>query len=1619
MLTLSAKTESALRDLVRQYGDYVTSHSQVPVGDICFTANTGRNHWDIRMAIVARSHEELTAKLNDYLENRDLGISSQKNSPKIAFLFTGQGSQYVGMGDRLYRTQPIFRKALDRCGEILQSYLGMSLIEILYPNSESSLLDETIYTQPAIFSLEYALAQMWMDWGIIPNAVMGHSVGEYVAATIAGVFSLEDGLKLIAQRGKLMQALPQEGSMYAVFASEELIKSLIAPLADRVAIAAINNYQSVTISGETHALEQIISKLESQGIKYKQLNVSHAFHSPLMAAMLEDFTTVAKTVSYHAPQIQLISNVTGEIAKEEIATPEYWVNHIVNPVRFADGMKALQQQNHEIFLEIGAKPILLGMGRAIGQSNTKKSPLATMWLPSLRPRKSDWQQILQTLASLYVRGIKVNWSNFDRDYARQKVSLPTYPFQRQSYWLEKQERTENKNVVVNFKDNKLALPGFYQLDWQLKTDWNETVTDNHKWLILGAESSLKSLENIDQEFIMCSDRSVQSDTLKQIFNDYPDISKIVYLWGAIESEINSIEDIYRYQQANCTAVINLIQSLFQQRTNLPVWLVTRNSQKINNQINTEAVAASCLWGLANAIALEHPEYWGGIIDLDSDTQINSLIQIIDHNQEDRIALRGEQIYVSRLVEVKNSELNNNPIQLDTNASYMITGGLGALGLQIAQWLIKKGAKHLILTSRNNPSESVQTKLDRLRETGVTIEVIAADVSNYEDVKKIFKSPSPLAPLDKGEIGGIKGIIHAAGVLDDGALQSQTWSRFTTAITPKIMGAWNLHTCSQDLDLDFFVMFSSVASLIGSPGQSNYSVANAGLDAIARYRRSLNLPATSINWGPWGDAGMAVTQKFNLKGLDLIDPNSGLAALEKVLSNNFTQIGVISADWNQLSQQFPYIRESNYFAELITTSSTATKNKGIFAELLATPVEARTAYLTDYLLKAIAQIMEVDKNQLSTTASLIDLGIDSLMVMEAINQLKGDLQLMLYPREFYEHPQIENLAAYLASEFSKTHRRDERPFPQTSTINQQSKLPPAVFILSSPRSGSTLLRVMLAGHPALYSPPELHLLPFNTMTEREAELGISQLGEGLKRAFMSLKDIDAAESQKLVDNLIKENLSIPEVYQLLQQLAGDRTLIDKSPTYANQRETINKAETIFNNAKYIHLVRHPYSVIESFARMRMDKLIGSEDTNPYKLAESIWRESNQNILNFSREIDPERYYLVKYEELVRQPQEVMQGICNFLDITFNPAVLTPYQGDRMTDGVHHNSMSLGDPNFSGRNSIETQLAETWREIKLPHVLGSYTQQIARNLNYQLTEAVNTDSVDLLMQETLLNIRGLRICLCTWGPEEGPIILCLHGILEQGAAWSEVAIRLAQKGYRVIAPDLRGHGRSDRVGKGGSYNLIDFLGDIDAIVENLAGRAFTLVGHSLGSVLGAVFTTIRPQRIKNIVLVETILPTASEEDDPATQLAQQLDYLSSPPEHPVFPNVEAAAERLRKATPAISKSLAMLLAERITEPCEGGVRWRWEPLLRTRAGISFNGLGRSRYLKLLQKITVPITLVYGDKSNFNRKEDLHKQQEAMPNATKVVVSGGHNLPLESPSALAKIINSAVALTNKLIP
>ncbi|HLJ16216.1 MAG TPA: type I polyketide synthase [Bryobacteraceae bacterium] len=430
ILAISARDAPALRDLTRAYQGYLQTVSG-SLADVCYSANAGRTHFAHRLGVVASSGAEMAARLASVAARRsesDVATGralEQPPSTNLAFLFAGQGSQYPDMGRELYQTQSAFRRALSGCDEILRPILGQSLIEC-------GELDQTIHTQPTLFAVEYALAELWKSWGVQPRWVLGHSLGEYVAACVAGVFSLEDGLKLIVARSRLMQALPPGGEMVTVLASEAEARRALQGFQQRVSIAAVNGPRSVVLSGESSAVRTILGELEGQGIAARRLTVSHAFHSPLMEPMLADFARVAGEVSYHEPRLKLVLNVTGELARAEVATADYWVRHVREAVRFADGMQTLREQGAAAFLEIGPGTTLMEMGRqCLGEESG-------LWLSSLRRGRSDWEHILGSLAELYVHGAVIDWAGFDRDYVRRKVALPTYPFQRQRHWLPEQ-----------------------------------------------------------------------------------------------------------------------------------------------------------------------------------------------------------------------------------------------------------------------------------------------------------------------------------------------------------------------------------------------------------------------------------------------------------------------------------------------------------------------------------------------------------------------------------------------------------------------------------------------------------------------------------------------------------------------------------------------------------------------------------------------------------------------------------------------------------------------------------------------------------------------------------------------------------------------------------------------------------------------------------------------------------------------------------------------------------------------------------------------------------------------------------------------------------------------------
>ncbi|NUQ61200.1 MAG: SDR family NAD(P)-dependent oxidoreductase [Pirellulales bacterium] len=435
VLALSAKTQSALKSLAGAYADWLDANPDTTVAEIGFSAGAGRSHFNHRLAVVTADRDGLRRQLAAYrdgetAENAIYGQVKVVPRAKLAFLFTGQGSQYVGMGRALYETQPVFRDAIDECDAVLRSLLERPLLSVLYPKSGAdATLDETAYTQPALFAVEYALASLWRSWGVEPDVVLGHSVGEYVAACVAGVFGMEDGLRLIAHRARLMQELPHNGLMAVVFAGSQRVAEAIEPFPDRVSIAAANGPENTVISGDAETVRALAARFEAAGIGTKQLTVSHAFHSPLMEPMLDEFERLAAEISYGPPRVPLVSNVTGELLS---GPPDaaYWRRHVRNAVQFADGMQTVAEQQVHAILELGPTTSLLGMGRRI------LPELRTLWLPSLRKGQDDWRVLLGTLSKLYVLGAKIDWQGFDRPWTRRRLSLPNYPFERKRYWFD-------------------------------------------------------------------------------------------------------------------------------------------------------------------------------------------------------------------------------------------------------------------------------------------------------------------------------------------------------------------------------------------------------------------------------------------------------------------------------------------------------------------------------------------------------------------------------------------------------------------------------------------------------------------------------------------------------------------------------------------------------------------------------------------------------------------------------------------------------------------------------------------------------------------------------------------------------------------------------------------------------------------------------------------------------------------------------------------------------------------------------------------------------------------------------------------------------------------------------
>ena len=1336
LFTLSAKTEAALQELVQTYQEFLGSNKDASIADICFTANTGRSHFAHRLAVVAASPAEVKEQLSNFTvgevsEQLFTGQAPLNNKTKIAFLFTGQGSQYVGMGQELYETQPTFRKILQQCDRILRGDLEIPLLEVLYPaNPEDSPINETAYTQPALFAIEYALYQLWKSWGITPDVVMGHSVGEYVAATVAGVFSLEDGLKLIAQRGRLMQTACPPGAMVAVFTDQATVRAVIEPYGEKLSIAAINGHKSIVISGESSAVAAATATLEAKGVETKQIKVSRGFHSYLMQPMLQEFEQIARKITYSSPQIKIISNVTGTVADASIATPEYWCNHLIKPVLFTASMDTFEQLEDRVFVEIGPKPTLLGMGRHY------LPPGTGVWLPSLRPGQSDWQQLLGSLGKLYTLGVPIDWSGWDRDYPRHHLQLPTYPFQGERHWISHPESLSNgvKNHNPHpLRGQRLQLAGLseirfqYQIspdnpsflqqhrifdqvtvpttvylemiysvgvtvlktenlvladismqqplvlgenevktlqliltpqgksafDWQIFSLTTAPEVENENWVLhtsgkvlvreeaekapiadltviqgyhqeeisipengwgfpaieqlwgngesvlgriqlppaLGSNSDYQLhpvlldaclqvvrglfLENRDANYAqiaiekltvfkrpenrlwsqarlravngshppnLSADLQVFADdgqlvamveglqlqpvnpqtlipspepswsnwlyevewhpqqlqpqlqqqsprswlifadtqgigkelaallsakgevcTLVFAGNEYQKLteheftidgtnpgdlerllqdvvkssqqplSKIVHLWSldVVESPLTA-QDLENAASIGCGSTLYLVQSLVKMGLSVSprLYLVTRGAQAVGKTSTDLAVEQSPLWGLGKVIHMEHPEFNCMLMDLDPsphENQVQNLLASlwsVNSLGQFLMAWRKNQLYLAQLVRSpkhQSQPMDLQAMDLQGNSTYLIVGGLGGVGLHLAQWMIERGARHLVFMGRRGADgHSQAAALEKLEHLGAEIVVAVADVSQKEQVAKVLGQI-------KASMPPLRGIMQLAGINDDRLLRDHEWELFTKVFAPKVTGSWNLHMLTRDIPLDFFVLFSSIASMTGGSGLGNYAAANTFLDALAHYRQMQGLPALSINWGPWAQVGMAATVgngregQWLIQGLEPMQPQSALEALGYLLSQDTAQVGVIPINWSKYLEFFPHIKSAFLEAVIDTAPPTASHGdtkSNILQQLRGAEGSQYLDLLVTYLQQYVAQVLGFKSSaNLEIQESLLQLGLDSLMAVQLKNWISRDLGINLPIEKFIDDSSILQLAKFLQSKLT--------------------------------------------------------------------------------------------------------------------------------------------------------------------------------------------------------------------------------------------------------------------------------------------------------------------------------------------------------------------------------------------------------------------------------------------------------------------------------------------------------------------------------------------------------------------------------------------------------------------------
>jgi acyl transferase domain-containing protein len=1077
VLLLSAKTAAALETATANLAAQLRQQPDPDLADVAYTLQIGRRRFSHRRMLLCRDHADALAQLDD--PQRISMIEQEATNRPVVFLFPGGGAQYVQMGAGLYESEPVFRETVDQCAELLRPLLGLDIRALIYPDAADKetrkpgdkegddlrvslspglatdvALTRTSVALPALFAIEYALAQLWMSWGVRPHAMIGHSLGEYAAACLSGVLSLDDALALVVLRGQLFEQLPS-GGMLSLPLPEDAAREL---LTEELSLAAINGPSQSVISGPAEAITRLAAALTERAIAFRRIQIDVAAHSSLITPILAPFTQFVATLRLNAPSIPYPSNVTGTWMTAADATdPHYWGRHLRETVRFGDGIGELLRQPDQILLEVGPGQTLSMLAKLQLDDTHTAAVLTSLRHPY--DRQPDLAFLLTTVGALWQAGGMLDWAGFYRHERRKRVALPTYPFERQRYWIEAVPRTDAPRPPTQASKRPDIADWFYIPSWKRSLPRPATVQDliarPRRWLVFLDAVGLgeQILEQLAQagQFVVAVVPGAgfartgagryrldprQCDGYASLIadlsaaNQLPDT--ILHLWSVTPAQSSTPAAFQTAQDGGFYSLLFLAQALDQQRSASPVqlWVVANNLQQVESGDRPAPQKATIL-GPCMVIPQEYAQIACHCIDIVPATCARELAQLAARllgeigaaSDEPLIAYRGDQRWVQTFEAVRLERDATPARSLRQRGVYLITGGLGGIGLRLADELARSVQARLILTGRtalpdraawddwltahadDDRISGAIRRVQALEAQGAEVLTISADVADEAAMRAVIA-------LSEERFGALHGVIHAAGNVAQAAFKLVAEADCDACelhFQPKVYGVYTLAQVLQGRALDFCLLFSSNAAILGGIGFVGYAAANLFMDSFAAAQHGRDGSAwISVNWDGWLiDDRERLSASFQTS-LDqyAMRPDESIEAFRRVVSTA-TVAQVVVSTGELASRLNRWIRRAEPTQRLHDDAAALHPRPTLASAYVAPNNEF------ERVVAAIWQdLLGID--QIGIDDNFFALGGHSLLATRVVARLREVFQVELPLRSFFEAPTVAEVAQALVA-----------------------------------------------------------------------------------------------------------------------------------------------------------------------------------------------------------------------------------------------------------------------------------------------------------------------------------------------------------------------------------------------------------------------------------------------------------------------------------------------------------------------------------------------------------------------------------------------------------------------------